>query len=70
MWKEVVALNRQYAKWECDCGKVIVGKRNTIHLGILAHTGKHLKESKDKIRELTSETSCTYRIVDDVFTNL
>jgi hypothetical protein len=70
MWKEVGAMNRQYAKWECECGKVIVGKRNTIHLGVLAHTRKHLKDCKDNIRELSSKDSCTYKIVDSVFTEL
>ena len=70
MWKEVVAMNRQYTKWKCDCGKVIVGKRNTIHLGVLAHTRKHLKDCKDKIRESCGEESCTFKIVDAVFTEL
>jgi hypothetical protein len=30
--------------WTCEkCGKVINGKRNTIHLGILAHINKERK---------------------------
>ena len=35
--------------WVCDvCGKVISGKRNTIHLGIIAHINKEWREDKRK----------------------
>jgi hypothetical protein len=36
--------HRMDDKWACDvCGKVIYGKRNTIHLGIIAHFNKEWK---------------------------
>jgi len=64
-------MNRQYTKWVCkECGKVIVGKRNTIHLGVLKHYRSHFKENKDKIRELCGVDSCTYKVVDSIFTKL
>lgn len=37
--------NRPDATWVCRiCGKIINGKRNTIHLGILSHMRKHNAE--------------------------
>lgn len=33
--------------WKCKiCNKVIVGKRNTIHLGVLSHMKKHKKNNE------------------------
>jgi len=30
--------NRMTTEWTCEmCGKIIKGKRNTIHLGIISH---------------------------------
>lgn len=36
-----IGRNRSDCTWTCkNCGKVIIGKANTIHLGVLSHWRK------------------------------
>jgi len=39
--------NRVDDKWTCEvCGKVINGKRNTLHLGVISHINAEWRQGK------------------------
>ena len=41
-------IHRPDTEWTCpECGKVIRGKSNTIHLGVISHFRKHRREKND-----------------------
>jgi hypothetical protein len=42
--------HRRRDTWTCPyCGRIIEGRYNTIHLGILSHIGKH---KRDKLKQV------------------